>query len=95
MSIIRRITVQAYTYQLEDFGPSIATYAPGVSMEVSKFIVTVETEDGLQGSYAPHYGATQHALAQVNEMAPGLIGQRADQRELIFERLNLAFRHFD
>ena len=95
MSIIRRITVQAYTYQLEDFGPSIATYAPGVSMEVSKFIVTVETEDGLQGSYAPHYGATQHALAQVNEMAPGLIGQRADQRELIFERLKLAYPHFD
>ena len=95
MSKIRRIIVQAYTYQLDDFGPSISTYTPGVSIEISKFIVTIETEDGLQGSYAPHYGATQHALAQVNEMAPGLIGQSAEQRELIFERLKLGFRHFD
>ena len=95
MSIIRRITVQSYTYQLEDFGPTIYTYTSGVSMEVSKFVVTVETEDGVQGSYAPHFGATQHALAQVNAMAPGLIGQRAEQRELIFERLKLDFRHFD
>ena len=28
-------------------------------------------------------------------MAPMLIGLRAAQRELIFERLKLAFRHFD
>ena len=95
MSIIRRITVQAYSYELDDFGPSIATYTPGVKMAFSKFVVTIETDDGLKGSYAPHFGATPHAMAQVNAMAPALIGQDAEQRERVFERLKINFRHFD
>lgn len=95
MSIIRRITVQAYTYELDDFGPSIATYTAGVKLKVGKFVVTIETDDGLKGSYAPHFGATAQAMAQVNAMAPGLIGQDAEERERIFERLKIGFRHFD
>ncbi len=95
MSTIERITVQTYEYRLEDFGPNIATYTPGVAMDVAKFVVTIETADGATGSYAPHYGATEHTLAQVNAMAPGLVGRHAAQREQIFERLKLGFRHFD
>lgn len=95
MSNIKRITLQKYEYELEDFGPNIATYARGVSLKCAKFVVTVETEDGHRGSYAPHYGATEHALAQVNAMAPMLIGVDAEERERIFERLKLGFRHFD
>jgi L-alanine-DL-glutamate epimerase-like enolase superfamily enzyme len=64
-------------------------------MQFSKFVVTVETDEGLRGSYAPHYGASPQTLAQVNAMAPLLIGQPAEQRELIFERLKIAFRHYD
>lgn len=95
MSTIKSITVQTYAYELENFGPNISTYTPGVNLEVSKFIVTIETEDGLKGSYAPHFGATQHALAQIRDMAPALIGRDAEQRERIFEQLKLGFRHFD
>ena len=43
MSTIERITVQTYEYRLEDFGPNIATYTPGVAMDVAKFVVTIET----------------------------------------------------
>ena len=93
MSIIKRISVQSYTYTLDDFGPSISTYTQGVSIEIPKFVVTIETNDGLRGSYAPHFGATQHALAQVNQVAPSLIGQDAEKRELIFERLKSVLRH--
>ena len=74
MSKISRIVVQAYTYQLPDVGPSIWAYSPGAEMSVSKFIVSIETDDGHTGSYAPHYGATEHAMAQVCDMAPLLIG---------------------
>ena len=42
MSTIRRITFQAYTYELDDFGPSIATYTAGVKLKVGKFVVTIE-----------------------------------------------------
>ncbi|MBT6277098.1 MAG: mandelate racemase, partial [Chromatiales bacterium] len=95
MSRIKRIKIQEYSYRLENFGPSISTFTAGVSMDATKFIVTIETDDGLSGSYAPHYGATPQALAQVKAMAPALVGVPAAQRELIFEKLKLAFRHFD
>ena len=89
MSIIKRITVQTYSYQLNDLGLSTN------SARHSRFIVSIETDDGLTGAYAPHFGATGHALAQVKDMAPGLIGQNAEHREQIFERLKNRFRHFD
>ena len=95
MSKISRIVVQAYTYQLPDVGPSIWAYSPGAEMSVSKFIVSIETDDGHTGSYAPHYGATEHAMAQVCDMAPLLIGRDPEQRERIFELLKVQFRHFD
>jgi L-alanine-DL-glutamate epimerase-like enolase superfamily enzyme len=94
-STIKRITLQAYTYPLDDFGPSIAIFKKGGRLNVSKFIVSIETDDGHIGAYAPHFGATGHALAQVKDMARGLIGQDADQREKIFERLKISFRHYD
>lgn len=95
MSQIKRITVQTYAYELDDFGSSVMVFEKGHKVEVSKFIVTIETEDGCSGSYAPHYGATSHALAQVKDMAPSLIGRDAEHREEIFEHLKLTFRHFD
>lgn len=95
MSTISRITVQAYTYSLDDFGPAISIFKKGGSLKQSKFVVTIDTDDGFSGSYAPHFGATPHALAQVKEMARGLVGQDAEAREQIFERLKINFRHFD
>ena len=95
MSKISRITVQAYAYQLDDFGLSPIIHKKGVSLSLSKFVVSIETDDGLRGSYAPHFGSTSHALAQVNAMAPTLVGQNAEHRERIFERLKIEFRHFD
>ncbi|MEM7019452.1 MAG: enolase C-terminal domain-like protein [Pseudomonadota bacterium] len=95
MSTIKRITVQTYRYQLDDFGPAMSIFKKGGKLNVTKFIVSIETDDGLIGAYAPHFGSTQSALAQVKEMAPGLIGQDAEQREKIFERLKNNYRHFD
>ena len=95
MSKIERITLQAYTYQLDDFGRAIWIYERGGKLEVKKFVVSIESDDGVIGSYAPHFGATGPALAQIRDMAPGLIGQDPEQREKIFEDLKNRFRHFD
>ena len=95
MSKIKRIVVQSYQYQIDDFGPNMGTYVPDVPATFDKWVVTIETDDGFSGSYAPHFGATGHALAQVNAMARGLLGQDAEAREQIFERLKMNFRHFD
>ena len=95
MSRIDRISIQTYRYALDDFGRSIAVHKPGGKLELTRFIVTIDTDDGLSGSYAPHFGATPHAKAQVEEMARGLIGWDPEQRERIFERLKLSHRHYD
>ncbi len=95
MSVIKRITVQAYTYELDDFGSSVMVFQKDGKLPVSKFVVSIETDDSHTGSYAPHYGATAHALAQVRDMAPALIGMDAEHREAIFEKLKITWRHFD
>ena len=95
MSIINRVVLQEYQYTIGNFGPNMATFEPGVAFACRRFVVTIHTNDGLSGSYAPHFGATSQILAQVKQMAPTLIGIRATQRELVFERLKLMFRHFD
>jgi L-alanine-DL-glutamate epimerase-like enolase superfamily enzyme len=94
VSTIKRIIVQAYSYELEDFGPG-SIYQKGGRIRLSKFVVSIQTDEGLTGSYAPHFGATQHALAQVRVKARGLVGHDVEQRERIFERLKLNYRHFD
>ena len=94
MSTISRITVRTYSYELEDFGPG-AIYQKGGRIRMSKFLVEIETDDGLKGAYAPHFGSSMQAHAQVRDMARGLIGRAADQREANFARLKLSHRHYD
>ena len=84
MSRIDRVTIQTYRYALGNSG-----------RESTRFLVTIDTDDGLSGSYAPHFGGTAQAQAQVEEMARGLIGVEAEQRELVFERLKISHRHYD
>ena len=91
MSRIDRITIQTYRYTLDNLGSSRSGRKP----ELTRFIVTIDADDGLSGSYAPHFGGTAHAQAQVQEMARGLIGLDPEQRERIFERLKLSHRHYD
>ena len=95
MSIIKRITVQTYAYELDDVGANVMVFEKGGKSTVTKFVVSIETNDGHIGSYAPHYGSSSSALAQAKDMAPALIGQNAEQREKIFEDLKIAWRHFD
>ena len=95
MSTISRVTVQTYQYELDDFGGSMMVYEKGATLVMTKFVVVVETDDGLRGEYAPHFGASPSALAQATEMAPYLIGKDAEHRTKIYEDLKHMFRHFD
>ena len=95
MSIIRRLTVQEYRYELDNFGGDVMTYKKGGRLAVEKFVTVIETDDGLRGEYAPHYMASPMTCAQVCRMAPMLIGRDAEHRTKIFEDLKNAFRHYD
>ena len=95
MSLITRISVHSYTYELENFGANIMTFEKGGRLPTTKFVVVIETDDGLRGECAPHYMANKMTCAQVVEMAPLLIGRDAEHRTKIFDDLKIAFRHFD
>jgi L-alanine-DL-glutamate epimerase-like enolase superfamily enzyme len=95
MTVIRRVHVHEYRYELSGFGASIMDERPGGKLGLDGFVVVIETDDGQRGEYAPHYGATRQALAQVIQMAPMLIGRDPEQRVKIFEDLKNAFRHYD
>lgn len=94
MSIIRRIAVHSYRYELENFRSPMA-FEKGSRFAFTKFIAVIETDDGLRGEYAPHYMASPKTAAQVCEMAPLLIGRDPVQRLKLFEDVKIAFRHFD
>lgn len=95
MAAIRRVTVQEYGYELEGFGAAGMVLAPGSTFAAKRFVIVIEADDGARGEYAPHYGGSQQALAQVLQMAPLLVGRNPDHRALIFDDLKNAFRHFD
>ena len=95
MSRIDGISIQTYRSTLDNFGPVVTNTRTRDGSSFTKFVVTIDTDDGLSGSYAPHFGATAHAQAQVEEMARGLIGYDPEQRERIFERLKLSHRRYD
>ncbi len=95
MSTITRIAVHSYTYELEDFGQNLMTFEKGGRLPTTKFVVVIETDDGLRGEYAPHYMANAKTCAQAVEMAPLLLGRDAEQRTKIYDDLKITFRHFD
>ena len=96
MSRIDRISVQTYRYTLDDFGRSIAVHEPGRKLELTRFVVTIDTDDGLSGSYAPPFRRHRHTPRRRSWKWHGvLIGVDPEQRERIFERLKLSHRHYD
>lgn len=95
MSIITRVAVQSYTYPVQNFGPTMMSFKHRATLDLTKFVVLIDTEDGLRGVCAPHYMATAVTAAQAAEMAPLLLGRDAEQRARIYEDLKIAFRHFD
>ena len=94
MSRIDRITIHAFDWVVEGMG-SVMRAAPGGRVNLQKFALTIETDDGLRGEYVPHYMGRPMTMAQVQEMAPMLIGRDPETRGKIFDDLRNAFRHYD
>lgn len=68
---------------------------PGGSLTVSKFAITIETDDGARGEYAAQWGGTRAVLGQALMMAPFLLGRNPLEREAIFDDLKREFRQYD
>ena len=103
MSVIRSVEIIEYAYEVPDLGSFYNPYLQlremcfekGARARVCKYIVRIETDDGLYGDYAPQYGANAMTLAQTLALAPHLIGRDPEQREKIYNDLKVQIRHYD
>lgn len=103
MSKIARIEIHEFTFEVENLGLESESekaiynigYKPGGRIELSKYAVVIEADDGARGEYVTHWVGTKAALAQSLMMAPNLIGRDPEQREGIFDDLKREFRQYD
>lgn len=102
MARITRVEIVAFHFAVADLGLAGRTlgisnvaYAPGEAVEVHRFAVRIETDDGAAGEYVTHWGGTQGTLGQTLMLAPDLIGRDPDQRELIYDDLKRELRAYD
>lgn len=100
---IDRISIHEYAIPIaglsvESGGASAVTNIgadPFGTLTVSKFAVTIDTDDGAHGEYAAQWGGTRAVLGQAVMMAPFLLGRNPFHREAIFDDLKREFRQYD
>ena len=102
MTKIKSVTLTQFTFPAHNLAPSEPGssigglfYAPGAQTDISKQAVRIETEDGCCGDYVLNWGASPAVLAQMQMLAPMLIGRHAEHRQGIFDDLKRELRQFD
>jgi L-alanine-DL-glutamate epimerase-like enolase superfamily enzyme len=70
-------------------------HSPQGTLDVERYAVRVETNDGLSGEYVTHWVGTQAALAQSAMLAPHLLGRNPEHREAIYDDLKRELRAYD
>lgn len=93
---IDRIESQEFEYPLPDVGTDAAgfnlVYEPGTTTYRQQYAIRVITENGVEGSYV---GGTSPGAAQLNLIAPYLIGRNPLRRERHWSELKRALRKYD
>jgi L-alanine-DL-glutamate epimerase-like enolase superfamily enzyme len=101
MSKINYVEIHEFAYEVENLGPETKDgifnicYKPGHKLAVSKYAITINTDDGCRGEYVTHWVGTKSALAQSMMLAPYLIGQDPEERESIFDVFKQEIRMYD
>jgi L-alanine-DL-glutamate epimerase-like enolase superfamily enzyme len=102
MGIINRVEVHEFGFNLEGMaieGGGTSTYnlvgRKGSKVRLSRYAVTIETEEGARGEYVCHWVGTRNAMAQTITLAPMLLGRESSERELIFDDMKREIRQYD
>lgn len=94
---IREVEIHEFDYRLDDVGTSNShqIYEPGSTLEPPGFVLTIRTDNGLEGHYRG-FMLTPPMVTQVR-MAAGefLIGRDPLEREGIWQDIWQSFRHTD
>ena len=103
MSIVTKVSVVPFRFIVKGLdlgahramGVSNLRYAPNGSLEVERYAVRIETDDGHTGEYVTHWVGTPAALAQSVMLAPHLLGRNPEHREEIYDDLKRELRAYD
>ena len=91
MSAIVRVEVHEFGFDAmnlaRDGASQSVTYRKGTTTRLSKYAVSIHTEDGGRGDYVALWVATRSSLGQTLMLAPRLIGKDARERIAIYEDL--------
>ncbi|MDW8123648.1 MAG: enolase C-terminal domain-like protein [Geminicoccaceae bacterium] len=100
---ITRVEVHVFRFEIEDLalpvhgaaGVGNIEYRKGGGLALSRYAVTIDTEDGARGEYVTHWVGTPAALGQTLMLAPHLLGRDPDTREQIWDDLKRELRAYD
>ena len=91
---ITRIEVTSFEHELENVGKDYNTfnmvYEKGASMKAGGAILSIYTDQGMVGEYPAGRG---NALADIETVAPYLIGKDAIKREVHYNAMKRGLRH--
>jgi len=97
MARIERVEITEYEHEVQNLGTDAKfnrIYSKGSMARIMNFVVSVTTEDGAVGEFAPGLGGKVSHLGQVLAVAPLIVGRNAAHREGIFNDLKKVLRHF-
>ena len=99
MTRIDRVQVHEFNFETTNLGWDGSgfnlVYQADNVLTLSKYAVSIDTDDGLRGEYVALWGGSIMALGQTLMLAPHLPGRDPHQRELIFNDLKRALRQYD
>jgi L-alanine-DL-glutamate epimerase-like enolase superfamily enzyme len=103
MSIINRVELHAFTYEVENLGlgkhaasgVGNMIYLPGSRLNMTRYAVRIGCDDGAQGEYVTHWVGTPSTFGQMQMLAPNLLGRDPEERELIYDDLKREVRAYD
>ena len=97
-SRIAKVEVHEFGYAVDGLGVDDSgnrCVMKGVRSDLAAFAVVIETVDGARGEYCSvHSGKNGAMVGQVKAIAPQILGEDAEEREAIYNKLKRVHRHY-
>lgn len=97
-SRIERVEIHEFSYSVDNLGLDASgnrCVMKGARSDLTAFAVAIMTADGQRGEYCTtHSGKSGVMVGQVRGLAPRILGEDAEAREAIYNKLKRLHRHF-
>src|SRR5689334_14554788 len=97
-SRIERVEIHEFSYSVDNLGLDASgnrCVMKGARSDLTAFAVAIMTADGQRGEYCTtHSGKSGVMVSQTRGLAPRILGEDAEAREAIYNKLKRLHRHF-